>query len=384
MRMKFFIGAIALACATVVAMPTASAQEDGNRDENGNIVRGGYHTNRFGDNWFVGVTGGLNFLQDDGYDAIASPAANLTVGKWLTPSTGFRFGYQGLEMYSWTNNQSIYTGQFNNDKKMYREEANFGYVHADLMWNVSNAFSGYKETRFWNVIPYVHGGYLRTYSINEGVNSYGYGVGLLNDFRLGSRVSLVLDLRETRTSAKAHFSPNHVADILTAQVGIKVNLGKTNWERCHGLDSDKSKIADLLAANAALEAANAALKNRKPEVIERVDTVYVSPEVFYPGVVYFKRNHSEISDTEMQHIDFYVKSVMQENPDRVFTVTGSADKETGTESRNQTLSEERANNVVDVLVNKYGVDRDKIIVRCVGDKENRFETPELNRVVVIE
>ena len=86
----------------------------------------------------------------------------------------------------------------------------------------------------------------------------------------------------------------------------------------------------------------------------------------------------------MQHIDFYVKTVMQENPDRVFTVTGSADKETGSASRNQTLSEERANNVVDVLVNKYGIDRDKIIVRCVGDRENRFDTPELNRAVIIE
>jgi hypothetical protein len=31
------------------------AQEDGNRDENGKIVRGPYETNRFGDNWFISV-----------------------------------------------------------------------------------------------------------------------------------------------------------------------------------------------------------------------------------------------------------------------------------------------------------------------------------------
>lgn len=36
------------------------AQENGNRDEQNRIVRGPYETNRFFDNIFIGVGGGVN------------------------------------------------------------------------------------------------------------------------------------------------------------------------------------------------------------------------------------------------------------------------------------------------------------------------------------
>ena len=59
MKTKLFIGALAVMASVLVASP-ASAQENGNRDENGKVVRGPYETNRFGDNWFVGAGVDLN------------------------------------------------------------------------------------------------------------------------------------------------------------------------------------------------------------------------------------------------------------------------------------------------------------------------------------
>ena len=47
--LKTILGAIAIATLLGVSF-SASAQENNNRDENGNIVRGSYETNRFGDN----------------------------------------------------------------------------------------------------------------------------------------------------------------------------------------------------------------------------------------------------------------------------------------------------------------------------------------------
>ena len=44
----------------VFASGFASAQENGNRDAQNRIVRGPYETNRFFDNVFVGVAGGVN------------------------------------------------------------------------------------------------------------------------------------------------------------------------------------------------------------------------------------------------------------------------------------------------------------------------------------
>ena len=52
MKTKLFIGALAVMASVLVASP-ASAQENGNRDENGKVVRGPYETNRIGDIGFV-------------------------------------------------------------------------------------------------------------------------------------------------------------------------------------------------------------------------------------------------------------------------------------------------------------------------------------------
>ena len=58
-RLKLFLGAAALAAVALTASPAVNAQENGNRDENGRIVRGPYQTNAFGDNWFIGAGGGI-------------------------------------------------------------------------------------------------------------------------------------------------------------------------------------------------------------------------------------------------------------------------------------------------------------------------------------
>ena len=63
--MKRFIIILGTAMGIALSMsvsPAAIAQENGNRDENGKIVRGPYLTNRFCDNWFMGVGGGINIL----------------------------------------------------------------------------------------------------------------------------------------------------------------------------------------------------------------------------------------------------------------------------------------------------------------------------------
>ena len=55
---KIFIAGL-LAVLSISAF-SASAQENGNRDSLGRVVRGPYETNRFGDNWFIGVGGGIS------------------------------------------------------------------------------------------------------------------------------------------------------------------------------------------------------------------------------------------------------------------------------------------------------------------------------------
>ena len=86
-RLNLFWGALALCAVAMTASPAAFAQEDGNRDEYGKVVRGPYETNRFGDNWFIGVGGGANVFWNDGYKIAFSPSVDAYAGNGSLPQS---------------------------------------------------------------------------------------------------------------------------------------------------------------------------------------------------------------------------------------------------------------------------------------------------------
>ena len=103
--------------AAVFAVASASdavAQENANRDSLGRVVRGPYETNGAWDNWFIGVGGGINLFEDgwfggNGYHQTrVAPALDVNIGKWWTPSVGFRVGYCGLLGNGWIAETTVY------------------------------------------------------------------------------------------------------------------------------------------------------------------------------------------------------------------------------------------------------------------------------------
>ena len=176
----------------------ASAQENGNRDAQNRIVRGPYETNRFFDNVFVGVAGGVNlyFGENDSegkFGKRLAPAMDIHVGKWFTPSIGARVGYAGLQAKGWTSAGTLYAKSA--DGGLFREKFGVMYLHADAMWNFSNAVSGYKESRTWNFVPFVGVGWARSYGNDAHDNEIGFDAGLLNVVRLCSSLDLTLEAR---------------------------------------------------------------------------------------------------------------------------------------------------------------------------------------------
>ena len=69
------------------------------------------------------------------------------------------------------------------------------------------------------------------------------------------------------------------------------------------------------------------------------------------------------------------------NTDTKLTVVGYADAKTGTKARNLKLSQERADNVKNLLV-KMGVKPDNINVIAKGDTEQPFSENDINRAVI--
>jgi outer membrane protein OmpA-like peptidoglycan-associated protein len=383
-----------------------NAQENGNRDMNGNIVRGPYETNRFGDNWFISAGGGINIFLLEDYNVRIGPSIDAGFGKWFTPSVGMRVGYQGFTTGAWSNQPGILGTVKDSDKNQYLQKFGYMYIHGDFLWNISNAFSGYKETRFWDFVPYIHTGYFRAYGL-DGVNyinnELALGAGLLHNLRLSDRLDLIIDMRATVINGRV-INSEGVAVLPSVTAGLAVNLGWPNFVRSSSIIgalelANLEKTAILEGAIAALEIANASLEdqniqldnaNKKlsNELKKMKNEVKQEPVNFFegmgPATIYFEIGKATLSDKEMQHLDFLAKNLIakaDQETQILVTVMGSADSNTGTLKRNQHLSEARGKYVFDILTTKYGISPNRLTIKSEVVKKDA--KPALNRAVII-
>lgn len=348
---------------------SANAQENGNRDENGNIVRGAYVTNSFWDNWFIGVGAGVNATVANAINTFDGfgLATDVNVGKWITPAVGVRAGWKGLK--------NTFDEQFNDAFTQH-------YFHADFLWNLSNSFSGYKETRFWDVIPYATVGDLGVDGFKNADWEYAVGAGILNDLRLGKHVDLFLDVQALAAHARQYNDNGRFFFPVSATAGLIFNLGRTNFDRLSSVmpvivpvpftvdqyNALKDRVAALEKENASLKDEIARLKAQTP------DTVYVGKESEVEPIAktFFAINSSVINDREKAHLDFFAANVINKSADdKVYTITGSADKGTGSVAGNAKLAEARANAVKNYLVKKCGVAESKLAVESLGGVDGK-------------
>lgn len=405
-RLYFLFGAAALFAVALTASPALNAQENGNRDLDGKIVRGPYETNRFGDNWFIGVGGGINIFLSEGYDIRIGPSIDANFGKWFTPSVGMRVGYQGFNTGAWSDQPSVLGSVLDTDKNQYLQKFGYMYIHGDFLWNISNAFSGYKETRFWNFVPYLHSGYFRAYGLDGADftdNEFAMGAGLLHNLRLSNRLDLIIDMRATVVDGRV-IDNEGLAIIPTVTAGLAVDLGWPNFVRTTTIVAaleiaNAEKTAILEGAIAALEVANSALENQNAQLVKNnkkltkqvnqmQNEIKMEPGEFFegmtPAAVYFEIGQTTLSEKEMNHLDFLARNLIAKADSEtkiLITVMGSADANTGTLKRNQHLSEARGKYVFDILTSQYGISPDRLTVKT--EVVQKAAKPELSRAVVI-
>ena len=391
----------ALAAASLLFSVNAFAQENANRDENGKIVRGAYETNRAFDNTWIGLAAGwnagLNLQNTSGIpfaQGIGGLAVDVSLGKWWTPFIGGRINWLGL-----ANNV------LGNDGAPLNPQQHF--ITGDLLWSLTDTFWGYKETRVWNVAPYVSGGLAIT---PAAAAEWIYGGGILNRFYLSNRVDLLLDFRAMVAKASwygvtVEKSIGHFEFPLSATIGVAIKLGKTGFNRHSSITpvvipvpfttEQYNALADKVAA---LEKENAELKDKIAALEEEVaplrqltdgqtylcengkfTAVDVKPGS--PITLYFDCGSAKLSEREKAHFEYFANTVVDENSK--LAVNGYADKQTGSAKRNQQLSEQRVKTVVDLLL-KAGAKEENIESAAHGATVQLFDGAAKNRVVTVE
>ena len=408
-RLILILGTAMGVALSMAVTPAVNAQERENRDENGKIVRGPYLTNRFGDNWFLAVGGGINFLWTDGVKVAVGPSLDANFGKWFTPAVGMRVGYQGLSSRFWTDTPSVLGNVLDSQNNMYLQKLGYLYIHGDFLWNISDAIGGHKERRFWNFVPYVHAGYFRSYGLKDvdfHRDEIAAGIGLLHNLRLCKYMDLAIDMRAMAVNGRASGAAGGVAVLPSVTMGLSVNLGYPSFRRYSRIrerdrQDDANTIAflesltmsygkendSLTSENNRLKKENRKLRNQsnstKPTVSAHSEP-FIYVEDMEPIAIYFEIGKTALSAKEMKHLEYVAENIL-ENMDACrpvyLTVVGTADGNTGSHRRNAALSEARAKLVFDILTQKYGIAPERLLVK--SEITGKVAQPEFSRAVFI-
>ena len=172
-------------------------------------------------NWFVTAQGGFSaFLGTpigcgDFFDR-TKLMLNVSVGKWISPTIGGRFSFQGFNF--------VDAG---------RNTRNYQNYHVDFLFNASSHFRNDQDALpKWDCIPYIGVGFIR--NNDTGNKPFAFSYGVIGRYRIAGRCHVSAELG--MTTAGQYFDGygkrnKHADHLLQASVGLTVTIGKVGWGR---------------------------------------------------------------------------------------------------------------------------------------------------------
>ena len=376
---------MALACAMFMVPSLANAQEVTYVEDPAQ----GYTFNRFQDNWFIEALGGAGVMMStwdkhlDFKDRIGWKG-NLFIGKWFSPIIGVRLGGEFNQMKGAVDlkeTKSAIMGlrrdQPGKDGTVKQQFNNIG-VAGDVMINITNWWCGYHPGRIYNAIPYVgfshHWAVYRENENSKGdwsyagvkkqdgekryARNYSGRAGLLNTFRLGEHVNLLLDLRFDlmQEHVDGHGQRTWV-EYPSALLGLSYKFNKTEWTApivpvCPTYKYTDAEGDALVARLAAADRKIADLEKQLRDCLKNCGPT--PPPVVESeaplAIVYFPINVSKIVGVQNDVVNAVGDVMLDEN--KTYTLTGWADNYTGNDKINTRLRKDRVATVKNALVKK--------------------------------
>ena len=368
----------------------------------------GFVSNGFWDNWEIsaGLGGGTAFSNSGNLGSWGDRfgfEGNLSLTKWLHPVVGVRGQLQG--------------GWFNNfDADLGKLKWPYLFVHTDVMVNASNWIGGYREDRAWYAVPFAGFGYLASNFTDKsqqkslsGTNQeFAFTAGLLNKFRLSPAFDFNIELKGLM--AKSEICPASVSGAylfgFTATAGITYRFNQRNWQRgVPGYTAEDIRaFQDAVAAgNAALEAskaenarlneelaaAQAAAKEAETAAAEAeakaaAEAKKVNTSSCPTSIIFYDYSMSKLTAKDKTRLELTADLIKNGPKDRVYTIQGHADQQTGTPAGNKRVAENRAKNVYNYLI-KCGVNPKQLTYEGLGNEPDVYKNiQKANRSVIIK
>ena len=345
--------------------------------------------NVFNPHWYVQAqVGGQYTLGEISFDKLLSPNAQLGVGYNFNKVVGAR-----LSLNAW---QSKAGQKVQNTT--YKWKWNYVAPMVDATFNLSNLFCGFDPNR---VVDFgVFGGIganiawgndeaadaQKAILANKTVsNATSVGVhapleylwdgskahfaarlGANVDFRVSEKVKIGVELSANTLSDRFNSKKAGNPDwYFNALVGAKIALGKTYTTKVVPAPKPVEKIIERIIEKPVV----APVKKEVKEVAED-----------FRRDIFFTIGNSTIAKSQRNKISEIV-TYMQENPDAKITLTGYADKGTGSAAINDKIAARRAQTVYNTLAAK-GVAKNRMIKKSMGSRVQPFEKNAMNRVTI--
>ena len=364
---------------------------------------GAFAQDVFYSDWYMQIQGGAGeTIGETDFKNLISPAAALSVGYQFTPTFGLRGNLSGWQAKGAADGAHAFD--------VYK--FNYAQLAVDATFDLCNMFGGYKLRA---VNPYIFAGIGGNLRFNNGATpailptdnyywkdpkvSLAGRLGAGIDFRVAQYCTIGLEVVENCLSD--HFN-SKVGDIfdhqINALVGVKFSLGTAKKKaaaaaalaaaeaeaaaKAAQLAAEKAAAEKAAAEKAAAEAAAKAAAEKaaaEKAAAEAAAAARAAARAASENVL-FVIDHWNVRENQEEKVN-HIIDILNQYPEAVVTVTGYADKATGTSKWNMTLSQRRAEAVAKKLI-AAGVDASRITSEYRGSEENPFPTPKENRVAV--
>ena len=345
----------------------------------------------FNPHWYVqGQIGAQYTLGEVKFGDLLSPNIQLGVGRQFTPIWGARFSINAWQSKGGINEYSLTDGA-----KVGKEKYDWKYISPmiDGTLNLSNALCGYNPTRTVSVgllagiglnvgfsnddavalaataATHNHGSENLTYAWDGTKVRFVGRVGANVDFRIDDAWSIGIEANANVLSDNYNSKKAGNCDwYFNALVGVRYNIGKTYSTRTITPPAPVEKIVERIVEKIVEVPA------------KTTDSQFMKKASSIRREVFFTIGKNVINAEGFKKID-EVAAYMKECPEATVTVTGYADRGTGSAKFNDRIAARRAD-IVEAELIKRGVARDRIIKSSKGSRVQPFSDNDMNRVTI--
>lgn len=184
-------------------------------------------------------------------------------------------------------------------------------------------------------------------------------------FMVEGNANIISDKYNSKKAGNADWYFNALA-------GVRINLGKSYTKR------QKPQVIETQPQQVVEPAPQTVAPVEQP----KAETVEVKKVEEIRRDVFFVINSKVVAKAEQDKIKEVV-DFLNSYPEAKVTVTGYADAGTGNNTINDRLAAQRANAVVKVLTEQYGIAKDRITSDSKGARVQPFAENDKNRVSIV-